>query len=100
METLKLQTYRPVETTCALPSVTKAIKQSLDEMFSEQQYRDKNAQEAIGILGDLVNQLSLDQLTDIISEMLYLTECWVDDFERELFKGLTLKELLHEKGGL
>lgn len=99
METLRVQTYPQIETS-ALPTVTNAIKQSLDEMFSKQQFKDRNILVICELLGDIGKQLSPDQITDIVSEMQYLTECWLDDFEREIFKGITLKELLHEKGGL
>lgn len=74
------------------------LSAALDQFFSEQQYEDKNIKEAKKILGDLSNEFSEEQLKDIVTEVQYLTESWLDNFEREVFKGLTLKELLHEKG--
>ncbi|KKP87931.1 MAG: hypothetical protein UR93_C0027G0008, partial [Berkelbacteria bacterium GW2011_GWA2_35_9] len=38
------------------------------------------------------------ELNDVITEVEYLTESWLDEYERNIFDGLTLQELLHEKG--
>lgn len=80
------------------PSNTQSIRKPLDELFPEQKYEEKDIQKAKEILGALANEFSTGQLKDIITEIRYLAECWLDDFEREMFSGLTLKELLHEKG--
>lgn len=75
------------------------IKHSLDELFPEQQYDEKNIKKAKEILGDLENEFTDIQLRSIVAEIQYLAESWLDNYEREIFDGLTLKELLHEKGG-
>lgn len=80
--------------------IPSSINQSLDELFPEQQYDEKNLQRAKDILGEEAAQFTNGQLKDIVSEVQYLVESWLDDFERDIFEGLTLKELLHEKGGL
>lgn len=49
------------------------------------------------LLGKQSNDLSDDQLKDNLVEIAYLIECWLDDYERTIFKGKTLNELL---GGL
>jgi len=89
----------------ALPSPeTKAIsptlKQSLDDLFPEQLYDEKNIQEAIKILGDIANEFNHYQLKDELTKVQCLAEGWLDDFERGIFGGKTLNELLHEKGGM
>ena len=102
METLTLSQYATVETletTPSLSTLTNSVKQSLDELFPEQKYEDKNLQSANEILGDLATQFTKEQIKDVISEIQYLTDCWLDDFERSIFGGLILKEVLHEKGG-
>lgn len=76
------------------------LKQSLDSLFPEQQYADKAIQKAKEILGEVAKTFTEEQLRDIVSEVQFLTTTWLDDFERGVFDGKTLNELLHEKGGV
>lgn len=78
--------------------IPKTIKDSLDTLFPEQRYEEKNLQKAKDILGVVANEFTADQLKSIITEIQYLVDSWLDDYERNVFDGLTLKELLHEKG--
>jgi hypothetical protein len=78
-------------------SVTVAA--TLDAMFPEQEREDKNIQLVRKTLGLLAAEYSTEELIILINEVEFLTESWLDDFERKIFKGLTLQELLHEKGG-
>ena len=80
--------------------LSKSVSDSLDALFPEQKHEDKKIQRAKEILGPLANEFTLDQLKNVVIEIQYLAESWLDDFEREIFKGKTLKELLHEKGSL
>lgn len=82
-----------------LPQVP-SIKESLDDLFPEQKYEEKSIQKAKEILGKTAGQFTSEQLKDIVTEIQFLADNWLDDFEREIFKGKTLKELLHEKGSL
>lgn len=79
---------------------SQTFKQSLDDLFPEQKYEDKDIQKAKEILGSLVNEFTPEQLSGTIIEIQYLAQSWLDDLEREIFKGLTLKEVLHEKGAI
>lgn len=74
------------------------VIQSLNELFPEQQYEDKDIQKAKQILGEVVNQFTSEELKVAMTEIQYLVDTWVDDFEREIFEGKTLRELLHERG--
>ena len=76
------------------------ITQALDVLFPEQERENKDIKEAREILGALSKELDDTQIKDLITEVQFLTESWLDDFERSIFKGLTLQELFHEKGGL
>ncbi|HYM65160.1 MAG TPA: hypothetical protein VES68_01600 [Candidatus Sulfotelmatobacter sp.] len=80
------------------PSTT-PLRQSLDELFPEQKIEEKKLQEAKKILGTLSYELTPAQLNEAIIEIEFLSESWLNDFERSIFNGLTLQELLHEKGG-
>lgn len=88
----------------SFPKPTEAISptlvQSLDEMFPEQQVEEKTIQETKKILGATADKLTKEQLKDVITETRFLVETWLDDFERDIFGGVTLNELLHEKGKL
>lgn len=79
---------------------SRPIIQSLNELFPEQQYEDKDIQKTKQVLGEVISQFSPEELKTAMTEVQYLVETWVDDFEREIFEGKTLRELLHEKGSL
>lgn len=74
------------------------ISQSLEAIFPEQKQADKRIKLAKDALGSLASQLSETEIQDLISEVEYLTETWLDEYERNIFGGLTLQELLHQKG--
>lgn len=77
-----------------------AVTQSLNELFPEQEIADKNLKKAKEILGDLAKNFSDSELKDVVAQVEYLVESWLDDFERDIFDGQTLRELLHERGGV
>lgn len=79
---------------------SKSFVDSLDTLFPEQQREERNIKQTKEILGNLADEFSLDQLKIVITEVEYLAESWLDDFERIAFKGQTLQELLHERTGL
>ena len=79
---------------------SETITQSLDKLFPEQEREDKDIKEVREILCLLSKEFDNQQIKDLIAEVQFLTESWLDDFERSIFKGLTLQELFHEKGGL
>jgi hypothetical protein len=69
------------------------FNQSLNIIFpqaSEQTRTQKTRQ----ILGDVANELLDEQLETYTVQFEYLVGCWLDVFEKNLFDGKTLKELL------
>lgn len=110
-QTLAVNPYiSVVEESIQIPSQTRAeekeitrvntsIIKSLDEIFPEQQY-EKKLRKAKQILGPIAVEYSADQLRDLITEIQFLCDSWLDDFERKIFNGLTLSQLIHEKGGV
>lgn len=48
------------------------------------------------ILGATAKKMTDDQLKDTCVEVQYLMETWLDDYERSIFGGKTLRELLGE----
>jgi len=83
-----------------LNNISSSTSRSIQEIFPEQEYDDKNIQKAKAILGDLANSFSKDDLRDVVAQVEYLAESWLDDFERDVFNGKTLNELLHDRGGI
>lgn len=73
-------------------------EQSLNNLFPEQKYSDKRIKQAKEALGLLAFEYSESELENLILEVESLTESWLDEYERQTFNGLTLQELLHEKG--
>ena len=94
-----LETITPGNEPLTVENIPKTITKSLDELFPEQQYDEKNLKRVKETLGKLANKFTDGELRDVVAETQYLAETWLDDFERSIFKGSTLKELLHEKGG-
>jgi hypothetical protein len=76
------------------------ITESLDVMFPEQKRQDKDLLKAKEALGELAKEFTEVELKEVITDVDFIVESWLDDFERELFKGKTMQELLHEKGGI
>jgi len=81
-----------------LPQKVRRVEQTLEQMFPEQEHQEKRIKEAKSALGLLAYELSEEELVKTITEVEFLTETWLDEFERNIFKGMTLRELLHEKG--
>ncbi len=73
----------------------KTLEKALSAIFTPQD-EDKIVQ-ARRILGEVANDTSDEQLGVFINETQYLLNSWFDIFERQIFNGLTLREVL--KGG-
>lgn len=56
-----------------------------------------STQEVKGILGILGKQLIDDQINTIATEIQFLTDAWLDEFERKIFNRKTIQELLSEE---
>jgi len=55
-------------------------------------------EEAKVTLSDLTELLSDDELRVAITEISYLCKTWADEFERKIFKGKTLLQLINDGG--
>lgn len=56
-----------------------------------------DAQKAQELLGSVAEELSPDELSELIGETRFLAESWLNDFERQAFDGKTLQEILYEE---
>ena len=95
-----LDTLNPTSPPKPLEPTSPTLRQSLDELFPEQKYEEKDLQKAKEILGETAKKFTPEELKDVLTEIQYLVSTWLDEFEKEAFNGLTLNELLHEKGAL
>jgi len=80
--------------------ISQTLKKSLDDLFPEQRYDEKDVQKAKEILGPVALEFTSEELKDALAQVQYLAETWLDDLERKIFKGMTLREVLNEKGRL
>ncbi len=48
------------------------------------------------MLGETAQELSDEQIECIVSEFQFLINSWLDEYEQDVFNGMTLKEILHE----
>ena len=55
----------------------------------------KKAEKTQEILGDTTVKLQESNLRDAVVEIRFLALSWLDDFEKELFGGKTIDELLN-----
>ncbi len=78
---------------------TPTLMHSLNNLFPEQLYEEKNTKKAKEILGNLTDVLTEEDCRDITTTIQFLAISWLDEFEQSIFNGQTLQELLHEKGG-
>ncbi len=61
---------------------------------------DKQQQQVRKILGDLAKDFSSQELKAITTEVQFLVDSWLNSYEKQIFKGLTLQQLLNERGHL
>lgn len=84
-----------------LPNLTQNTQPSsqgtydqINELFNIQDQQEKSIKEAREILGDSANELSDSQIYDLLNEIQFLVESWLEEFERNTFDGKSLDELL------
>lgn len=57
---------------------------------------EKELAEAREKLGEVAKNITDEQLRDQVAAMKYLSESWLDDFEKTIFDGKTLNEKLSD----
>lgn len=71
------------------------IEQALNAIFSAQKEENKTTRTR-RILGETARMLSDEQIECINAEFQFLIDSWLDEFEKNIFNGMTLKEILNE----
>ncbi|OGK38713.1 hypothetical protein A3F03_02660 [Candidatus Roizmanbacteria bacterium RIFCSPHIGHO2_12_FULL_41_11] len=72
-----------------------SIEIALNNIFPLQSEENKTSRMRKA-LGEAAYSLSNEQIETIIIEFQFLVDTWLDEYEREVFKGLTLKEVINE----
>jgi hypothetical protein len=86
-------------TTSSLPSSSNIQRESqgiydqINNYFSEQDQQQKTVQEAREILGESAANLTDEKVYDMVVGMQYLVDTWLEEFEKDVFDGKTLKEI-------
>ena len=69
--------------------------EQLNELLDDQDQQKKTIQEARNILGESAESLSDKEVYDLVNEIQYLVDTWIDEYERKVFKGKTLAEVIN-----
>lgn len=71
----------------------KSIEEGLNALFPTHKEETK-LQKARRVLGEVSSEVTDAQLEVFLTEVQFLLDSWLDGFEKELFDGLTLKQIL------
>ena len=74
---------------------SKIFESTLIRIFPGKQ-EETRIQKARLIMGDDVKDLSDEDLEVFLTEFQYLIDCWLDEYEKQVFNNKTLKELMKE----
>jgi hypothetical protein len=74
----------------------KSLSEGLNAFFPTHEEENK-LQKARRVLGEISLEVTDEQLEVFITEIQFLLDSWLDSFEKKMFDGLTLKQIL--KGG-
>ncbi|MFA7253334.1 MAG: hypothetical protein WC107_02145 [Patescibacteria group bacterium] len=73
----------------------KTFESSLSSLFGDNQEESK-IQKARAILGETAIDIPDNELNTYLTEFQYLLDEWLDEYEKQLFNGKTLQQLLRE----
>lgn len=70
------------------------VYDQLNQYLNDQDLQQKTVAEAREILGESAQSLEDGQIYEMVTEMQYLVDTWLEEYEQKVFEGKTLKELL------
>lgn len=73
---------------------SQGVYDQINQNFQGQNEKIKVTQEAREILGEASNNLSDQEVYELVTEMQFLVENWLEEYEKNVFDGKTLNELL------
>ncbi len=86
----------PTQTDITFPNIhsPQGTYEQINQLFNQQNLQTKTIQEARDILGDSAQSLTDEQVYDLVNEIQYLVDTWLEEYEQKVFDGKTLKEVL------
>ena len=91
-ETIRAPIVKPP---VAAPNPHTSIENALNTIFPEKAEENRTTRTR-RLLGETAKTLSDEQIECINAEFQFLIDTWLDEFEKEVFIGKTLKEVLNE----
>lgn len=73
------------------------IYEQVHQNLKEQNEKQNTILEARDILGESSQSLTDEQVYDLVNEIQYLVDTWIEEYEKDVFDGKTLEELLQLK---
>lgn len=98
METLSLQQYQTFETPRKFSesyNPQQSIETAINHIFPLQSEENKTLRMRKA-LGESAKSLSNEQIETVEVEFQFLIDSWMDEYEKEVFSGKTLKEVLND----
>lgn len=83
-----------------LPSSIQNPQTNLENVLNSnfpQQQEENNISRTRNHLGETSRNFSDEQVQIIITEFQFLIDSWLDEYEKEVFRGMTLKEVLNNQ---
>ena len=74
----------------------KSLEETLNSILPNHQ-EETRIQKARRILEEVATDVTDEKLEIFLTEVQYLLDTWFDSFERDIFNGLTLKQVLREE---
>lgn len=74
-----------------------SLNSLLTTLYPENRPEDKEILTVKKILGEKGSAMSYEEIKDLIAKVQYLIDSMLNQFERKLYKGKTLQELLSSK---
>lgn len=72
------------------------IQDALRQIFPEQ-HEETRIQKARTIMGEAIKDLTDEELDKYLIEFQYLIDSWLDEYEQQVFGGITLQQVLREE---
>lgn len=89
LETLKIR-----ETDTQDSTNPQGVYDQLNQIFIDQDQEGKTVAEAREILGNSAKDLTDAQVYDLANEVQFLVDSWLEEYEKDIFDGKTLEEVI------
>lgn len=77
------------------PTSEISLQNVLNRAFPKQSEENKFTRTR-QLLGETAQTLSNEQIETVVTEFQFLIDTWLNEYEKDVFKGLTLKEVINE----